>query len=171
MEAAAVTDENVLVGKLAAHSERISLLIAEPDRAAQIANLHANSFEAAWDRAQIDTLLSAETAIAFVSTLGGGHDAVGFVIGRLLVDEAEIITVGVGPEYRRRGIGQELLGAFERAAATAGAKLVVLEVAEDNSAALRMYGTAGYSEAGVRPAYYKRVDGPAIDAKLLAKEL
>lgn len=151
--------------------KRISLLIAEPDKAEAIASLHALCFRTAWASPDIDALLSAETALAFIATADGARQVVGFIIGRLLVDEAEIVTLGVHPECRNGGIGKRLLVGFETAAARAGALRVVLEVAEDNADARALYEAAGYAIAGRRPSYYDSGSGVPTDAILLAKLL
>ena len=44
-----------------------------------------------------------------------------------------------------------------------GAVHAFLEVAADNGAARALYQACGYSEAGLRSAYYPRVDAPAAD--------
>ena len=47
-----------------------------------------------------------------------------------------------------------------------GAKNLFLEVARDNTAALGLYQSAGFSEIGIRPKYY---DG--VDAILMSRAL
>jgi len=76
----------------------------------------------------------------------------GFLILRIVADEAEIITLGV--TARRQGIGRDLMAA---AIARAGERLVVklhLEVAASNEPARRLYEGLGFTISGRRPNYY-----------------
>jgi ribosomal-protein-alanine N-acetyltransferase len=92
------------------------------------------------------------------------EDAGGSLLGwagvRVVADEAEILTVGVVPEARRRGIARRLVAALLSAARDAGASDVYLEVRVDNAAARTLYLSEGFDEAGVRRGYYDlgRVD-------------
>ena len=90
----------------------------------------------------------------------------GFIVWRVVADEAEIITVGVHPNARRIGIASAMLVLAENDAKKRGAKKIFLEVAENNTPARVMYKNNGYTQIGVRPKYY---DG--IDAILMEKVL
>ncbi|MFV0411262.1 MAG: GNAT family N-acetyltransferase [Paracoccus sp. (in: a-proteobacteria)] len=90
----------------------------------------------------------------------------GFLIGRTILDEAELLTLAVAPEVRRRGSGAALLAAFETEAVRRGAKNAFLEVAHDNQPALCLYARSCWYEAGRRRGYY----GDGIDALILRKD-
>ncbi len=90
----------------------------------------------------------------------------GFIIYRVVADEAEIITIGVAPAARRGGIAAAMIEIAAADAKKRGAKKMFLEVARDNAAAIALYSRAGFSEIGVRPKYY---DG--IDAILMQRQL
>lgn len=78
----------------------------------------------------------------------------GFIGLWYMVDEAHVVSVGVGDEYRGCGIGELLLmSAIEQALARRAA-VVTLEVRPSNSAAIRLYGKYGFTEQGLRKAYY-----------------
>ena len=62
-------------------------------------------------------------------------EARGFALGRVIADEAELLTVAVHPDARRQGIAARCLAGFEAEARTKGARRVFLEVAETNSGA------------------------------------
>ena len=90
----------------------------------------------------------------------------GFIVYRVVADEAEIITIGVAPDARRGGIAAAMLEIATRDAATRGAKQIFLEVARDNDAARALYTSAGFTEVGIRPQYY---DG--VDAIMMRKDI
>lgn len=90
----------------------------------------------------------------------------GFVVWRVVADEAEIITIGVHPDARRGGIADAMLTLVESDVKKRGGKKIFLEVAENNVPARALYEHNGYVQVGVRPKYY---DG--TDAILMEKTL
>ena len=94
----------------------------------------------------------------------------GFALGRLILDEVELLTLVVAPEQQGRGLGKTLLNRFETEALCRGASTAFLEVAATNAPALALYGTAGWAETGRRPAYYTAGASP-VDAILMSKAL
>lgn len=99
-----------------------------------------------------------------------GDQPVGFVIALAVGPEAEIITLGVLPAFRRRGIAGRLLAwVIDRLRGGAGQRLL-LEVAEDNIAARALYAKLGFTQIGRRPSYYRRFGGTAA-AIVLARGL
>lgn len=111
-----------------------------------------------------------ETGVVTASPGQSMGDLFGFALGRVVLDEAELLTLAVDPTLQGQGYGRNTLAAFETSAAERGAKLAFLEVAVSNQAARRLYGSAGWVETGTRPAYYK-VSGERHDALLMSKTL
>ena len=97
-------------------------------------------------------------------------DEAGFILWRAAGGEAEILTLAVDPARRRTGLGHSLTLAALAAATDSGAKVMFLEVAADNPAAIALYEKAGFSRAGLRKAYYVRTKGFA-DALVLRRAL
>jgi len=90
----------------------------------------------------------------------------GFIVYRKVLDEAEIITIGVAPEMRRQGTASAMIGIIEKTLLCQGVKKIFLEVASTNEAAKKLYENMGFKVVGLRPKYY---DG--VDAILMEKEL
>lgn len=129
---------------------------------ARLAALHAEAFDRPWDAGAFAALLDQSGVFAV-------EEADGFILMRVAVDEAEILTLAVRPAARRQGLGARLVGQGAVAAAARGADRLFLEVAEDNAAARALYARAGFIEAGRRPGYYQGPDGSRRDALLLAR--
>jgi tRNA threonylcarbamoyl adenosine modification protein YeaZ/ribosomal-protein-alanine acetyltransferase len=129
------------------------------------AALHATAFEVPWDASSIAASLADPTAFGWVAIEGA--QPVGLVLARVPADEAEILTVAVRPEARRRGIARQLIETALEEARRRGARAMFLEVAEGNVAARALYARLGFAEQGVRPRYY--ADGQ--DARLLKRRL
>lgn len=137
---------------------------SEAAAAARLAALHAAAFPTSWDAAAFGALLEQEGVFAL-------EEPDGFVLMRVVADEAEVLTLAVRPAARRRGLGGRLVAAGAVVAASRGASRLFLEVAADNAAALALYARAGFVEAGRRPGYYARSGGQRQDALLLALNL
>src|SRR5260370_22903497 len=129
-------------------------------------SLHGLAFaplgERLWTRQDMAELLASPGAAGWV--LLSAERAVGFALCRAAADEAELLTIAVHPEERRRGAGRALLAAVIDHARAAGARSLFLEVGADNPAALALYGQAAFQAVGSRKAYYQRGRGPAADA-------
>lgn len=63
-----------------------------------------------------------------------------------------IITLGVDPDHRRRGLGRRLLETMEQ---RLNVEWVYLTVRESNGDAIRLYEASGYVQTRLRPRYYR----------------
>ncbi len=118
----------------------------------------------AWSSAEISDMLASRLTFAI-------EGDVGFALGRVIADEAELLTIAVDPAHQSKGLGHILLTQFEAESKLRGAGWVHLEVAQDNTAALALYTRAGYEICGERPSYYSRPNGEQITASLMKKAL
>jgi len=91
----------------------------------------------------------------------GGRIAAMLVLW-LIIDEAHIATLATHPDFRRQGIGEQLMIAALLSARAEGAARAFLEVRAGNAAALALYGKYGFVVAGERPRYYKDNNEDAI---------
>ena len=129
-----------------------------------LARLHAQAFSSTrtWSAAEFGDLLDQPGAI-----LAGDDRA--FALLRVTLDEAEILTIATAPAHRRKGLARKALAQAEQAAQIAGAAVIFLEVAEDNTAARALYAQAGYAQIGRRPGYYLPKDAAPVAALVLRK--
>lgn len=134
---------------------------------ADLAALHARCFTVPppWEAAAFAGFLA--DPLCFVLVEG---DA-GFILGRAVAGEAELLTLAVAPEARRRGLGRKLVARFVYQARLRGAEAAFLEVAEDNAAARALYARCGFAESGRRRGYYRKPDGGAVDAVVMLRGL
>ena len=120
-----------------------------------LAALHARCFTGRprpWSAAEFAELLHTRGAFLL-------EEPAGFLLGRALAGEAELLTLAVAPEARRTGLGRALTQAFAARASALHAEAAFLEVAADNVAARTLYRSCGWLEAGLRRRYY----GPDVD--------
>ena len=133
---------------------------------AAMAALHARCFTTPrpWTAAEFAALLAEPPVFATLAETG-------FALGRVVADEAELLTIAVAPDARRNGEGRTLLDRFLRTARARGAETAFLEVAADNAAALALYRWSGFAEAGRRRGYYHSPGNPPVDALVMVKSL
>jgi ribosomal-protein-alanine N-acetyltransferase len=131
-----------------------------------LAALHSRAFTTPrpWSADEIAALLQG----AGVFCLG---DVRGFVMGRAIAGEAEVLTLAVAPDQRRQGVARDLMHRFADHARDAGAEAAFLEVAADNDPAIALYLSLGYAQAGRRKGYFETPQGARVDALVLTKSL
>ncbi|MEZ2721370.1 tRNA (adenosine(37)-N6)-threonylcarbamoyltransferase complex dimerization subunit type 1 TsaB [Paenalcaligenes hominis] len=132
-------------------------------QAVQFKPMTAEHFEAV---AAIEHKLQYEpwSAGQFEQSIKAGHwgwvalyqdRVVAYAVVRPIVDEAELLLIGVAPDQQRQGIGQQLLCYIEQDAKAKNGLTMHLEVRESNTAARELYTGAGYYPVGIRKNYYK----------------
>ena len=137
--------------------------------AAAVAALHAVSFARGWSEQEVEGLLTDRHVIAHRAM--NGRTIAGFILSRLIEDEAEILSVAVASARRGRGLARKLLDLHMRRLAGLGARAVFLEVDEHNAAAIRLYDRAGFREISRRPNYYPGTAGKPAAALVLRRDL
>ncbi len=130
-----------------------------------LAALHGRVFADGWPASAFAALLQIPGALALVA-LDDGRP-VGFVVARSVLDEAEIITIGVLPGHLRHGHAARLMDAVRDRTAAAGVKSLFLEVNATNDAARALYARLGFSAVGQRKGYYERPGQSPEDALVL----
>jgi ribosomal-protein-alanine N-acetyltransferase len=142
------------------HLDEVSCFMAD-----SVALLHSACFlEDPWNPSTIAEILG---MAGFFGRIAREHETTsGFALALDLREECEILSIGVLPERRRRGVGTALLDAVRVEARLRGAESIVLEVAVDNVAALALYAGQGFIGVGRRRNYYRRTRNP-LDALVL----
>ena len=81
--------------------------------------------------------------------------------------EADVLTVGVVPSHRGKGIARQLMALITEWAKAQGSTAMMLEVKVDNPEAIGLYESLGYSKLNVRKDYF----GAGLDALVMRLEL
>ena len=108
-------------------------------------------------------------AIALIASAQSSDAMVrGFIVARVAVDELHISNIGVGRDFRQKGIGGALLSEAITRGAERGARKCFLEVRASNEIAQTLYAKHGFETCGRRKNYYRE---PIEDALLYCVEL
>jgi [ribosomal protein S18]-alanine N-acetyltransferase len=141
------------------------------ERSAECAAIHAASFARPWEETDFEQLFLAPGAFADGAIDAKDERLAGFVLSRIAADEAEILTLAVAPEWRRRGVAASLLAPHLSGLAANGAARLFLEVDAENIAARALYAKLGFEEVGERKAYYRHADAMATGALVMRRDL
>jgi ribosomal-protein-alanine N-acetyltransferase len=129
--------------------------MAEADLAAVVA-LERSSQYTPWTEGNFRDALAAGN-LCLVATLE--QRVAGLAVLRMAAGEAELLTMAIRPELRRRGLGRRLLAEVVTRAADYGADVMWLDVRVSNAAAIALYRAAGFVEIGRRKDYYRTATG------------
>ena len=131
-------------------------VVVEPMRLDDVLAVHEIerlSFSTPWPAYAFEQELRGNRLARYV-VARAGEQVVGFAGVWLMVDEAHITTFGVHPEWRRQGIGRQLLLNLVDLRATLRARRMTLEVRVSNESAQALYRSFGFEVVGRRPRYY-----------------
>ena len=106
----------------------------------------------------------------FIGTQNGETE--GYIITQTCMPEMEILSIAINPLLHRQGLGQRLLAQVLQDAQGQRIHKVFLEVAENNTAALKLYLKNNFTLIGRRKDYYTSTTGkPAIHAVTMCRVL
>ena len=137
--------------------------------------------------ADVDAVLAIEQVVQlypwtrgnFRDALSGGYrcmvdeaggEIVSYAVLMPVLDEAELLTVGVAANRQRQGLGRTMLAAQMRWAKTNNMRRIFLEVRVSNLPAIALYRKTGFIEIGARRGYYRNAQG-CEDALVMACDL
>ena len=125
-------------------------------------------FGEAWNRRQVEDALILGNCHYGLAQADG--ESAGFYLSRFAFDEEELLLLGVIPQLRGRRYGARLLEQFLAGARSRAAARVLLEMRQGNPAE-RLYRRYGFEQIGLRPNYYRGINGQRIDAITFACQL
>ena len=123
------------------------------DDVAAVHEIERLSFATPWPAYAFEQELRGNRLARYV-VARAGERVVGFAGVWLMVDEAHITTFGVHPEWRRQGIGRQLLLNLLDLGGALRARRMSLEVRVSNESAQALYRSFGFEVVGRRPRYY-----------------
>lgn len=118
-------------------------------------------FGEAWTAAQCLSLLATPGTSLLLAR--ADNSIVGFALTRWIIDEEELLMIGVNPKMQRSGIATDLITHLIRRAKAFKRERIFLEVRANNSA-LQFYKLMGFQACGTRKNYYKGANGSRFDA-------
>ena len=134
----------------------------------QVCVLEEMVFSMPWHRQSFVEMVENKDALYLVVEEDSRPGVVIAVCGmRSIVGEGDISNVVVHPDYRKRGIAQQLLSELlRRGESEFGVEAYTLEVRKSNADALNLYQRLGFVQEGIRKNFYEK---PTEDAIIMWK--
>ena len=131
----------------------------------QIAELEKLCFNDPWSENSISSELNNRLSLWLVAIID--NKVVGYVGSQTVLGETDMMNVAIHPDYRKQGIGTQLITTLIRNLDEQGSHSLMLEVRASNIPAISVYQKLGFEEVGRRRNYYRN---PKEDALILRKE-
>ena len=117
----------------------------------EIALLEKGCFSSPWSENSLSEELNNESSHFIVAV---SDNVLGYIGVQEICGEAYITNIAVFKEYRRSGIGRNLLKSAIDGAVSRNCEFITLEVRESNKSAISLYESEGFEIAGKRKNFY-----------------
>lgn len=87
----------------------------------------------------------------------------GLCLFTLVADECNLLYIAVDAQYRKQGIGRQLLNALINQGQQQNISRVFLEVRESNQAAIALYNGMGFINSAERKNYYPIIESSLVN--------
>ena len=130
-----------------------------------------------WSQLQFTTSIQNSNNLCYCLSLNGR--TIGYLISMLAVDTADILNIGIDPDFKRQGYGATLLNHLIEELKKRNISEILLEVRAGNQSAIQFYKKQGFEKISVRKNYYMKnsknqsqgEDGIIMSIKIPSKEI
>ncbi len=140
----------------------VKIRTAEISDISAIAGLEKMCFSSPWSENSIKETMSGDNSLFLVAEKD--ESVCGYIGAYYALDEGYITNIAVNPDYRRQGVGRELLCELIARGVALALKFWTLEVRVGNQGAIALYESMGFENVGRRPRFYSN---PTEDADLM----
>lgn len=130
-----------------------------------VAELEKLCFSDPWSVRSIASELTNPLALWVVAV--EGDTLAGYVGSQSVMGEADMMNLAIAPQFRRTGVGYNLVNTLVDYLRERENHSLALEVRASNTPAICLYEKLGFAQVGRRPGYYRN---PREDALILKKE-
>lgn len=132
---------------------KIRVRIAKSSDLDDIYELDVQTFAMPWSKDALNyDILENDNAFVIVAEYEG--EFAGYADIWTVLDEADLNSIAVRVDFRRKGIGDAIMLAMTEMLSANGVATINLEVRVSNMPAIKLYKKYGFNECGVRPGYY-----------------
>ena len=132
---------------------KIRVRIAKSSDLDDIYELDMQTFAMPWSKEALSyDILENDNAFVIVAEYEG--EFAGYADIWTVLDEADLNSIAVRVDFRRKGIGDAIMLAMTEMLSASGVATINLEVRVSNMPAIKLYKKYGFNECGVRPGYY-----------------
>lgn len=135
------------------------------EHAPQVAELEAACFNDPWSLRAFES--EAENPLSLWIVAVDEDKVVGYIGSQSVLGQADIMNLAVRTDYRRQGVGRDLVLALVDELQKQNVTIAMLEVRVSNTPAITLYESLGFCKVGCRKNYYFH---PKEDAYIMRKE-
>lgn len=149
--------------------EKASKVLIRPASAKDIDSIYEIGtlcFPDAWRRDTVAHDMEGDHSEYFVAEMEG--KVAGYGCFWFVVDEGQLVNIGVRPEYRRKGLAEAILERGLEECGDRNMKTIFLEVRVSNTKAQALYKKYNFRTLGVRKGVY---DLPREDGYIMSREI
>lgn len=144
----------------------ITIRYMQQEDVKDVAEIEKQCFSEPWSEKAFADTVSDDNYLYIVAECDGR--TVGYVGGIMSAPDTDITNIAVKEQYRRMGIGQELMRQFAGILASKDIHNIFLEVRESNEPAINLYREQGFEQVGMRKNFYAK---PTENALIMVKKL
>jgi len=149
----------------------LHIKLATSDHVPLLEKIHQRGFFHGWKSNEFFSYLSRPDQTPVYVACDKKDRVAGFMVLRLIKEEAELLTIIVEPRWQGKGVARSLLQAGLDDLLNCEVGEMFLEVAANNSAAIALYNHFGFRQISERPGYYPLKDGSRATALVMRVDL
>jgi ribosomal-protein-alanine N-acetyltransferase len=149
--------------------ERVSVQKMDIKDLDEVCSIEASQSPTPWSKNMFTEEMGNTSAYCFVIKRmdEARQPVIGYVCFRNIVDESELLNIGVHPDQQRVGVGKKLMEFYIDFSRQRGAKNFYLEVNPSNQSAIHLYQSFSYQSSATRKRFYHG----KFDALLMVKKV
>lgn len=144
--------------------------VAEKCDVEHLSVLHFSIFSDGWSTEDFLSFINNDFDFVLVAKELNNSIIIGFVVVRMVLDEAEILTIGVSSEHQNTGVGTQLYQTLEQILNQRKIVTLFLELRRSNAAAAGLYKKSGFKLVATRKDYYRSLSGTQREDALIMKK-
>ena len=142
-----------------------------------VLSIEERNSDYSWSQLRFTTSIENSDNLCYCLSLNG--KTVGYLIAMLALDTADILNIGIDPDFKRQYHGTALLNHLIEELKKKNIGEILLEVRVGNKSAIQFYKKQGFEEISVRKNYYmknsknqsQREDGIMMGLKIPSTEI
>ena len=139
-----------------------------PEDVKRVVEIEEQCFSMPWsEKSFLDSIVREDTIFLVAESLLQKR-ILGYIGMYIAFEEGQVTNVAVSPEYRKQGVGNELVTAIQAIGREHDLERIILEVRVSNTNAISLYKRNGFTELGIRKNFYEK---PTEDAYIMACEI
>lgn len=148
----------------------ITFEMLSADNVNEVWELEKICFDDPWELKAFTSELDNKISVYIVARDEESKDVVGYGGIWMVYDTADITNIAVHPDYRRCGLGGEILRLLTEISKENSMESITLEVRVSNTPAIELYKKYGFIPCGLRKRYYQGNEDAILMTKILKAE-